>query len=244
VADLGEETSGKEARSTKTGPEGTAPRRSPSAGGYARGEETRARIIAAALKVFGEEGYDRASTRQIARAAGVMPPALQYYFDSKEGLHRACAESLLEAVTPGIQAAFDQGERVLAEGNAAAAVEGLCDLLDALLDVALVVKGSPDPARFSARIQTEKETPAGVLVQTRISAPMRDLCARLVARATGTPLDDTARLRAMALMGQHTAFHLNRDAALNLLDWPDFNGPRRDAIKAVVRANTRAALRG
>jgi AcrR family transcriptional regulator len=55
-------------------------------GGYTRGEETRARIIAAAMRLFGEKGYEAASTRDIAAAAGVNAPALQYYFDKKEGV--------------------------------------------------------------------------------------------------------------------------------------------------------------
>ena len=48
--------------------------------GYVKGQETRLRIILAAIDLFGEEGYERASTRKIAIAAGVNLPALQYYF--------------------------------------------------------------------------------------------------------------------------------------------------------------------
>src|SRR5580704_5764986 len=73
-------------------------RRHPEDGGYARGEETRARIVATALRVFGEEGFNKASTRQIAADAGVNPPALQYYFGGKEGLHRACAQHIIDRV--------------------------------------------------------------------------------------------------------------------------------------------------
>jgi len=65
--------------------EQASPRRRPAEGGYARGEEVRMKIIEAALRVFGENGYERASTRQIAAEAGVNPPALQYYFDGKGG---------------------------------------------------------------------------------------------------------------------------------------------------------------
>ena len=60
-------------------------RRHPAAGGYARGDETRSRIIAAALDVFGTHGFGGASTRMLAESAGVTLPALQYYFASKEG---------------------------------------------------------------------------------------------------------------------------------------------------------------
>ena len=41
------------------GGDGATRRRHPQEGGYACGEETRARIIAAALRIFGELGYDR-----------------------------------------------------------------------------------------------------------------------------------------------------------------------------------------
>ena len=37
-------------------------------GGYQRGEETRARIIEAAVEVFGERGYDGASTRAMCNS--------------------------------------------------------------------------------------------------------------------------------------------------------------------------------
>jgi len=39
------------------------------------------------MRLFGEKGYEGASTRDIAAAAGVNAPALQYYFDNK----RACS---------------------------------------------------------------------------------------------------------------------------------------------------------
>ena len=84
-------------------------RRRPDRGGYARGEETRARIIEAAVRVFGNEGYERASTRQIAAEAGVNPPALQYYFDSKEGLHRACAEFIVARMREALGPVFGAG---------------------------------------------------------------------------------------------------------------------------------------
>ena len=63
------------------------PRR-PTVGGYTRGDETRQRIIDAAVKLFGEHGFAGASTRDIATAAGVNAPALQYYFENKEGVYR------------------------------------------------------------------------------------------------------------------------------------------------------------
>src|SRR5713226_3753756 len=50
----------------------------------ARAEETRRRILDAALELFRERGFDSTSTRQIARRAGVANGAAYYYFRSKE----------------------------------------------------------------------------------------------------------------------------------------------------------------
>ena len=52
----------------------------------------RARIREAALKHFGEEGYERATIRGIARTAGVSPGLLRHHFGSKEDLRRGCDE--------------------------------------------------------------------------------------------------------------------------------------------------------
>jgi AcrR family transcriptional regulator len=52
----------------------------------ARGEETRARIVDAALRLFEERGYERTTMRAIAAAADVSLGNAYYYFASKEHL--------------------------------------------------------------------------------------------------------------------------------------------------------------
>jgi AcrR family transcriptional regulator len=47
-------------------------------------ERTRARILAAAVDVFAEHGYEGAATREICGRAGVNGAALNYHFRSKE----------------------------------------------------------------------------------------------------------------------------------------------------------------
>jgi AcrR family transcriptional regulator len=55
-------------------------------GGYQKGEETKERILNAALEEFGEASFLAVTTRGIAEAACVSLPTLQYYFGSS----RAC----------------------------------------------------------------------------------------------------------------------------------------------------------
>jgi AcrR family transcriptional regulator len=57
---------------------------------------TRAAILAAARQAFTEHGYDGASTRDIARAAGVDGRLITRYFGSKEGLFEEVIEVAYE----------------------------------------------------------------------------------------------------------------------------------------------------
>jgi AcrR family transcriptional regulator len=51
-----------------------------------KAEETRERIVDAALKLFREQGFDETTMRDVAAAAGVATGAAYYYFRSKEEL--------------------------------------------------------------------------------------------------------------------------------------------------------------
>ncbi len=54
-----------------------------------RSEKRREDILDAALRVFARAGYTNATTKEIAREAGIRSPTLLYwYFDSKEALLR------------------------------------------------------------------------------------------------------------------------------------------------------------
>jgi TetR/AcrR family transcriptional regulator len=63
-----------------------------------RADQTRARILAAAIRQFSEYGLAGARTEQIAEEAGVNKALIYYYFQSKEKLYVAAMESAFEEV--------------------------------------------------------------------------------------------------------------------------------------------------
>ena len=63
----------------------SAPPGARSAGGRPRGS-TRERILNVALDLFNEQGYDKASLREIAERLGVTKAALYYHFERKEDI--------------------------------------------------------------------------------------------------------------------------------------------------------------
>lgn len=58
------------------------------------GDATRDRIVRAAGKAFSTRGFEAASTREIARVAGVEQGLLTYHFPNKDALWRAAADRI------------------------------------------------------------------------------------------------------------------------------------------------------
>jgi len=66
------------------------------------GEDTRGAIVAAARTVFASKGYEAATLRGIARAAGVDPRLVHHYFTGKEDVF---VEAMQFPVRPGLEIA-------------------------------------------------------------------------------------------------------------------------------------------
>jgi TetR/AcrR family transcriptional regulator len=63
-----------------------------------RADQTRGRILDAAIRQFSENGLAGARTEQIAEEAGVNKALLYYYFKSKEDLYAAALEGVIDGV--------------------------------------------------------------------------------------------------------------------------------------------------
>ena len=56
-------------------------------------EDRRDQIIDAAMQVFAQKGFTRATNKDIAREAGITPGLIYYYFESKEDLLKTIVET-------------------------------------------------------------------------------------------------------------------------------------------------------
>jgi TetR/AcrR family transcriptional regulator len=82
-----------------------------------RADQTREKILRAAIREFSEHGLAGARTSAIASAAGVNKALLYYYFRDKESLYAAGLEQVADTVASAAIAVFDldcsAGERIL-----------------------------------------------------------------------------------------------------------------------------------
>ncbi len=179
----------------------------PDEGGYRKGEETRKRILAAALDAFGSEGFASVTTRKIAEAAGVNLPGLSYYFGNKEGLYLACAQDIVAAYREGVgtvaavaSAAFSAAlppheARVL-----------LKRLFAALARFLLTEEGAESRALFVQR-EMASPGPAFEILYAELWRPGIELAAALIERAAASELSAMqSKVRAVMMIASLTGF--------------------------------------
>ena len=75
----------------------------PSAGA----EATRQSLLLAALQLFGEKGFDAASTRELAAAANANIGSIAYHFGGKAGLYLACGDFIIDRMRALVGASLD-----------------------------------------------------------------------------------------------------------------------------------------
>jgi len=190
--------------------------------GYPRGEQTRQRIIRAAVELFGNDGFDRISTRDIASRAGVRAPVLHYYFDGKEGLYQACVEQMQTHANRLLQPVIDSVRRRLAGPISR---DGLIDCVCYIYDQ-------------TAEIFAREELDGGLRRQ------FHELLCELVGRIIGkSPRDEQTRIRVVTLGSQLSVFNHARRRALADIGWTEVNPRELQLLRATVREQTEAMLR-
>jgi TetR/AcrR family transcriptional regulator, regulator of cefoperazone and chloramphenicol sensitivity len=219
------------------------PRR-PSAGGYARGDETRQRIIDSAIQLFGERGFKNASTRDIAAAAGVNAPALQYYFENKEGLYKACAEYITEDLrarfAPSMRHASDALKN---HADGPTLIEAYLGIQSMTLDSVLIPTHLSKGRLVGRELAGEAPNVTSEMLQEKMKRPINKLLLDLLARIMGTrPNEAITRIRLLTLKGLVLAFYYPPGACLDLLGWKEIDAAKGALIKADVQAQTRTLL--
>ncbi|MEZ7125286.1 TetR/AcrR family transcriptional regulator [Nonomuraea sp. AD125B] len=196
----------------------------------------RARIRDAALRHFGEHGFDRATTRAIAETAGVSPGLLRHHFGSKQALREACDAHLVKLISRiNEQAAADMAAGGVNGVNHVAASMAALGPYQRYLARALT-EGRAEPV-FDAMVRMSEQWLAG-LDERRPDVPF----AGRKARATV----GTAMALAVGILHEHVSRGLGADVsgeegahllALTLLDlyshpWlsPDEAAAYRDAL--------------
>jgi TetR/AcrR family transcriptional regulator, regulator of cefoperazone and chloramphenicol sensitivity len=222
----------------------TSMRRHNAESGYPRGEETRARIIRTAIALFGEKGFAGVSTREIAKAAEVPAPSIQYYFENKEGLYGACLDDIQASALDAVRPALERIEELLA-ANAATdrLIEGYCNVLDSLADFLFSAPDAASRALFVAQLRSSSAAQPTPERGSTLGKRIQDGCAAVILRIAQDGLtDEEAKLVCTTVNGQLFIIHVARGHVSELIGWDEITPARIDALKTVIRKQTTVVL--
>jgi len=207
-----------------------------------RGSETRAQLIEAALDTFGLHGFDGATTREIAKAAGANLAAIAYHFGSKEALHTAVAEHVATSMRAAIEPALVDVAGPSASATPEAAQASLKQLLLAYVDI---IVGDARAERWARFIVREQMQPSAAFdtIYGFMSGPV-GVATRLVAVATGRPEDEGTKIRVFAMFGQVLVFRVSQALVTRHMGWKAIGERKRAEIKRVIAGHVESILTG
>ena len=208
----------------------------------ARSPDTGDALIRAALRLFGEQGYDATSTREIAAAAGANVASISYHFGGKEGLRAACGDFIIGRMGSVMAAAFDIGDPGAPSGltpqEASLRLVQICERMTQALN--------GEEGRLLAPFMLREITSPSSLIDTiyeGMIGPVHQRLCRLWADATGAPHDaPETLLRVFSLVGQIVYFALARRIVLKRMGWDDFGASEAATLTSVLRANVEAII--
>ncbi len=201
--------------------------------------ETRAKMIEAAIEVFGAVGYEAAGTRTLAERAGVNLAAIPYHFGGKRELYlasaRAIADYTRERMDPVIARLRDPKN-----GDAIARVdEGLSDFFR-------LVVGGAEPqawATFFVRCECDADDDAFRIIYDAVFTRFEQALRQTVAKAVGRDVaDEMLRTNVAVVLASIISFRLLRNTTLNILGWDRFNPNRLRRLDVRIRELARSEL--
>ena len=201
------------------------------------------RLLEAGVDVFGKHGFDAATTRMIAKEAGVNIAAIPYYFNGKEGLYHAVVAYIVGKLESQVESTLLEIEERVAEGNLNS--QEALSLLEKLLEKMInFMVGSSEAPRFARIVLREQLYPSSAydIIFGRMMAPMITAVSKMVAMATGATSTRVASLCALTLIGQVIVFRVARETTVRALGLEGYSSEETTEIRNVILEQTRGVI--
>lgn len=206
----------------------------------ATAEQTRNALLHAALKLFGQNGFDGTSTRDIAAAAKANIGSIAYHFGGKEGLRTACAQYIVATVRGlAAQTTIFDDSNALDETAAHAQLEIVIERM-----VTFIV-ASPQAGEIVQFVLRELAHPTAALdiIYDGVFEPVHKRLCEVWAAATGEPAEsERTRITVFTMIGQVVYFRIGREAVRRRMDWNQIGTAEAAKVVAVAKDNLTAIL--
>jgi AcrR family transcriptional regulator len=204
---------------------------------------TRAALIRAALGLFGKQGFDGTSTREIAATAKANIGSIAYHFGGKDGLRTAVADYITETIRTIAGQAIGW---VPVAGPDATTPEAAERQLTAALErmVAFMV-ARPEAGEIAQFMLREMAQPSVALdrIYEGVFAPLHGRLCLIWEQVTGEPAEsERTKLAVFTLIGQVVYFRIGREVVIRRMGWDGIGDPEAAKILEVTSANLKAVL--
>lgn len=203
-------------------------------------DQTRAALVRAALKLFGRQGFDGTSTREIAAAAKANIGSIAYHFGGKEGLRAACANYIVETIGGIAGAALAEGSGEMQGAEAARA--RLNVVLEAMVGFIVARPEAGEVVQFVLR-ELSQPSEALDIIYEGVFEPVHQRLCHIWAEASGEdPESERTRITVFTMIGQVVYFRIAGAAVMRRMGWDRVGPSEAGAIVSVVRGNIEAII--
>lgn len=207
-------------------------------------DTTRASLLDAAIRLFGQHGYDGVTTRMLAEHAGVNLAAIKYHFGSKDDLYVGAIDSIVALIEPRlIMVTGVAGQaKAIAGDDPERQAHVISQLVDAVLTTFLATPLMQAAIPFVLR---ELFIPGPHFERLYSALPRRlhEVLTDLVAWILGIdPASDQAKIRAHAMAGQMLIYHLGRPVLLRRLEIASYDAATIEEIHRQAKISILASL--
>ncbi|WBU28155.1 CerR family C-terminal domain-containing protein [Rhodopseudomonas palustris] len=212
-------------------------RTTPSLGGQSH--DTRARMIEAAIEVFGSVGYDGATTRQLAERAGVNQAAIPYHFGGKRELYVAAAQAIADYMRSRIEPLIDELRT--------ASVDPVGHIDAVVMRFFQFIAGDEEPEAwtvFFVRCERDADDAFRIIYYQSVARFQAALIAEVAAATGRSPDDEDLKVRVAVVLGAISNFRTLRNVMLSSLGWDTFDAERKRTVETAVRRLALAELLG
>ncbi|OBQ63264.1 CerR family C-terminal domain-containing protein [Mesorhizobium erdmanii] len=202
---------------------------------------TRAALVRAALKLFGRQGFDGTSTREIAAEAQANIGSIAYHFGGKEGLRTAAADYIVETIQTVAGQALGNGPAAAASDPEAARLQ----LFAALERMVGFIVAQPQAGEIVQFVLRELSHPTAALdrIYDGVFEPTHRRLCMIWEQATGEPAEsERTRLTVFTLIGQVIYFRIGREAVMRRMGWHDIGAAEAVKVVSAVSDNLNAIL--
>lgn len=206
-------------------------------------EHTRLALVRAALRLFGEKGFEGTSTRELAAAANANIGSIAYHFGGKDGLHAACAEHIVKTIGAlAAQALAPLQSQAASAQSPEDAERTLAHMLETMVGF---VVARPEAGEIVPFVLRELAHPTAALdtIYEGVFEPVHRAICGIWATATGDEAEsERTRIAVFTMIGQIVYFRIGREAVKRRMGWRDIGSAQATQVADVAKANLHAMI--